>query len=353
MNPIWQEILSDPDRFNASDPQKMMARVSGFPMAFQTAWKAGAPIPSLTDPARLLTGGMGGSAIAGDLAAAMVGRSSLRPMIAVRDYCLPPTGNSDLLLLCSYSGNTEETLALFAEAKMRSLPMVVITSGGRLQELCQGEYPLIKLPGGSPPRAALPSILGSTLALLANLQGGETISAEIPQISSALEAVMADCDPLRPPGDNPAKTIAMELGENRPVCVSLAAGFESAALRLCCQFEENAKVFSMVRSLPEMHHNSWIPWLGGDPLGVPLWLGTDDAHPRVRLRMRISEQCLAEEGLPAIAIPTVGETRGARLLTNVLLGDFISVYHALMREVDPTPVDLLTTMKNRLAETVE
>ncbi|MCP4546125.1 MAG: hypothetical protein GY835_06640 [bacterium] len=342
--------LNDHGYFSSLDPDGMLTRVSGFPGAFAAAWAAGCPsLPGLL-PRRLLSGGMGGSAIAGNLVASILADTAGPIPISIRDYTLPPTTDGDLLLLCSYSGNTEETLSLFSEAEERGLPMILMAAGGNLRDMAGDSYPFVPLPPGSPPRAALPSMLGSYLAVVRELGLYRPAPGEIDEAIMAMNEVVAVCAPEIPIADNPAKTLAVALGDDRAVCVALTPAYEAVALRLRCQFEENAKVFALTRSLPEMHHNSWIPWIGGDRLGRPLWLGAADSHPRTQLRRRLTDELLeAQEGLGGLELPVRGEGKLARLLTNLLLGDFLSVYHALLHEVDPTPVDDLTTMKGRLA----
>jgi glucose/mannose-6-phosphate isomerase len=133
----------------------------------------------------------------------------------------------------------------------------------------------------------------------------------------------------------------------------MAPAYEPVALRLRCQWEENAKRSAARRSLPELHHNSWVPWAEGDLAGLPVWLGAEAAHPRVRLRRRYSDALLAARGVSSLEIPAAGEGLLTRMLTSVLAGDTLSVYHALMRGVDPTPVSPLAAMKERLATSAD
>lgn len=352
--------LADAAALRAADPGDMLGKVTAFPERYAAARDAVPAAPPVdVTPARVLVGGMGGSGIAGALLAGWLGwrPGPPRPLLAFGGYELPPTAPGDLLVLCSHSGDTEEVLALLEAALARpELPVAPMTSGGRLAERAAaaraagapvGE--MLPLPGGMPPRAALPAMLGGLLALLARLGWPFLSDAEEAALRADLAATAAACDPARPPGENPAKDLALALGDAAPVCVALAPSYAPAARRLRCQFEENAKRAARDLVLPELHHNSWVPWTGGDPLGAALWLGEADAHARTRRRRALSEAALAAAGLPALALPARGGHPLARLLTTVLLGDFLSVYHALMRGVDPTPVDALETMKARLA----
>jgi len=122
-----------------------------------------------------------------------------------------------------------------------------------------------------------------------------------------------------------------------------------AAGRLRRQFEENASRCAQDLNLPELHHNSWVPWMEDDEiLGAPLWLGAADAHPRVLERRKLCEEALSDRSIPFVEIPCSGSALLNRVLTSVLIGDFISVYLAILRGVDPSRVDPLEAVKARL-----
>jgi glucose/mannose-6-phosphate isomerase len=361
MNADWHARLADPAALAALDPGDMLGRLAGFPALFAAARNEGLPAgweadaPPRRPPARLLVGGMGGSGIAGDLLAAFyaAGGSDVQTQILpVRDYRLPPLRPGDALVLCSYSGETEEMLALQSEARRAGLAPLLITSGGRLAA-AGADCPCFVVPAGHAPRAALPALFGRLLAIGAGL-GLHAPAAESPaELAASLAAVAAECAAARPPAANPAKALALALGEARPIFCALAPAWEAVALRLRSQFEENAKRAAQRRSLPELHHNSWVAWSAGDLPGLPIWLGAVAAHPRVLLRRRLSEELLLARGLTALELPARGEGLLPRLLTSLLVGDTLTVYHALMRGVDPTATPALTAMKQRLADAQE
>ena len=357
MSGDWRARLADPAALTALDPGDMLGKQAAFPALLAAArreqlpagWEPGAPIRR--PPGRLLIGGMGGSAIGGDLLAAFYaagGSTAETQLLPVRDYRLPALKSRDALVLCSYSGDTEEVLALLAAARRAGLAPLLVTAGGRLA--AQGaDCVCFSLPAGHSPRCALPAMLGRLLAIGAGY-GLHDPAAESPaELAAGLEAVAAECAPAQPLPGNPAKALALALGEARPIFCSLAPAWEAVALRLRCQFEENAKRAAEQRSLPELHHNSWVAWSAGDLPGLPVWLGAVAAHPRVLLRRRFSEELLAARGLASLDIPARGEGLLPRLLTSLLLGDSLTAYHALMRGVDPTATPALTAMKQRLA----
>ncbi|MBM4117474.1 hypothetical protein FJ251_06960 [bacterium] len=361
MSEVWRARLDEPAALAATDAGDMLGRLAAFPALLAAARRAGLPpgweleSPARRPPGRLLIGAMGGSAIAGDLLAGFyaAGGSGVDcQLLAVRDYRLPPLRPRDALVLCSYSGETEEVLALLGEARAAGLAPLVVTAGGRLAA-ATADCPCFTLPSGHVPRAALPAILGRLLAIGAGL-GLHDEAAESPgELGPSLAALAADCSPDRPLAANPGKALALALGEARPIFCALAPAWAGVALRLRCQFEENAGRSAHRRSLPELQHNSWIPWTAGDLPGLPIWLGAEAAHPRVLLRRRHVDALLAAHGLAALTIGARGAGLLPRLLTSLLLGDSMTVYHALMRGVDPTPTPALAELKRRLAESRE
>jgi glucose/mannose-6-phosphate isomerase len=345
-------ILDDRAALASADPDGMLNRLAAFPELLRIARREGLPAAGwrpASPPARLIIGGMGGSAIAGDLLTGLLtaagGAGALQPL---RDYRLPALRGDDRLLLCSYSGNTEEILALHDEAKEAGLETLVLSSGGRLTELADERgLAAFSLPPGYPPRSAFPALLGRLLAISEGLGHHDAALEEMDGTLAELSALAADCAPERPCGENPAKDLALALGDHTALFCSMSPAYDSVARRLRCQMEENAERHALDRSLPELHHNSWVPWALGETPGLPIWLGEADAHPRVALRRRLSDELLPRTSL---TIPARGASLLSRLLTTVLLGDYMSVYHALMRGLDPTPVTPLTEMKARLAD---
>ncbi len=345
-------ILDDEAALHGADPDGMLGRLSAFPELLRAARRDGLPDTGwqpTASPARLLLGGMGGSAIAGDLLAGLLatggGAGFPQPL---RDYRLPVLREGDRLLLCSYSGNTEEILALHDEAMAAGLETLVLSSGGQLTELArERDLVVFGLPAGYPPRSAFPALLGRLLAASEGLGHHDPALEDMDATLAELNTLAAECAPSRPCSENPAKSLALALGDRTAVFCAMSPAHDAVARRLRCQMEENAERHALDRSLPELHHNSWVPWAQGEAPGVPIWLGEADAHPRVALRRRFSDELLPEPGL---TIQARGGSLLSRLLTTVLLGDFMSVYHALMRGLDPTPVTPLTDMKARLAD---
>lgn len=298
-----------------------------------------APIPSNG----LIVCGMGGSAIGGDLAAAALGSRLSMPLDVVRGYAVPSWTSPDRTIFCSsYSGNTEETIACFDAAEAVGAKRIVATTGGRIAELARRDkVPVIGMPAGLQPRAAV----GYTFAIAAEVAAlagaGPAIRTEIDSSAAHLEAAT---DSLL------AK--ANELAERIHGSVPLLYGCgltATIAYRWKCQINENAKLPAFGHHLPEMDHNEIVGWAGA-PEGTysAVFLEDRDQHPRERQRFELTAELIGAGAHDVIRLETEGETRTERLLWSVMLGDLLSLELAAREGVDPTPVEVIETLKDRL-----
>jgi len=297
---------------------------------------------------------MGGSAIAADLVFGWAADRLPFPTLVVRDDRWPrAVGPGALAVLSSYSGRTEETLALFHAAKERGVPCVGMTTGGPLGEgLTALGRPWKGLPAGLPPRAAIGYSVVSLARLLAAL--GDPGEGE-----SAWEEALVVLDqgnglygPACPEPANPAKSLAREL-VGRAVCLYGAAGWPAAVARLVKgQVNENAKTPAFELSLPEMNHNEIVGFEALSDLHPRLMAGfvlDHAASPRFASRIAVTRRLLADEGVGAVDLVPRGESVLARMLSLVQLGDWLSYYLGILAGVDPTPITKIDRLKSALA----
>ncbi len=123
------------------------------------------------------------------------------------------------------------------------------------------------------------------------------------------------------------------------------------AYRWKTQFNENAKIPAFAGELPELDHNEIVGWETAGEFGrfSAIFLDDNDLHPRVRQRIELTRGLIAAAGVPTFRVETVGSTATERLLSLVVLGDLVSLYLAVLRGVDPTPVPVLDQLKSALA----
>ena len=295
--------------------------------------------------AGLLVCGVGGSAIGGDLAAAVLGERLRRPLLTVRGYGLPAWAAGEWAVLCSsYSGQTEETLACFEAAGELGARRIAATTGGGLAEAArEAEVPVVGLPGLLPaPRTAVAYMFAVAAEVAAVAGVGPRIADEIEAAASGLEAQR---DELR----FRAAEIAAVLEGALPV-VHGADLTAPIARRWKTQLNENAKLPAFFAELPEANHNELCGWgaAASERSLAAVLLEDRDQHPRERRRFDLTAAAIAAGGVEVVRVETAGETRAERLLWAVMLGDLISIELAERRGVEPLPIEAIEDLKAAL-----
>jgi len=298
--------------------------------------------------------GMGGSAIGGDLVAAAFADRAPCPITVVRYYELPRHVNADTLLIAaSYSGNTEEVLTAARQALDRKARLVGITSGGGLGALCeQAGAPLALVPGGQPPRASTGYLLMPMVALLGKLGLVGDITQECDEALRVLEAMSEELAPATPTADNPAKRLALALYGRLPMLYAATPMLAPVAFRWRTQINENSKSLAMSQELPELDHNEVVGWEKGpsvlkDPIVVVIASPGDP--PRMRTRLDITRQIIGDKS-PVRIEAGRGESRLAQILSAMYLGDMMSLYLAFLHGVDPVTIEAINFLKGKLKE---
>jgi glucose/mannose-6-phosphate isomerase len=295
------------------------------------------------DSAGLMVCGMGGSAIGGDLAAAAIGDRLTRPLLTVRGYELPSWATPEwTVLCCSYSGNTEETLACFEAAEALGARRLVVSTGGQLVEGArEAGVPVVGLPGIFQPRVAVAYmfVAAAEVAALAGVAPG--IRTEVDAGAAFLErealAIKAK-----------AAEIAAALGA-APTVIYGSDLTAPVAYRWKTQINENAKQPAFRAELPEADHNEICGWSPGADRMAAVFLEDCDQHPRERRRFELTAELVAAEAATVLRVETVGETRVERLLWATLLGDLVSLEIARLREVDPEAIVAIDKLKEGMA----
>jgi glucose/mannose-6-phosphate isomerase len=292
----------------------------------------------------LVVCGMGGSAIGGDLASAALGPRLGKQLSVVRGYSLPVWTPTDRTVLCSsYSGDTEETVAGYAAAEALGAGRVVATKGGSLGESARRDgVPVIGLPAGLQPRAAVGYMFTVAAECAALFAGSDPLRTEIDTAAAHLEQHR---DVLR----ERAREIASSLDGTVPVVYG-GALTAPVSYRWKTQINENAKLPAFSKEFPEVDHNEIAGWEGaGQGAQLSCVMLTDrDQHPRMRQRFELTASLIGPHAAHVATIETDGESRTERLLWAVMLGDLVSLELAALREVDPMPVELIDRLKEEL-----
>jgi glucose/mannose-6-phosphate isomerase len=338
----------------AVDPSDQFADVMGLPEHLRDAlWRVeSAQLPPHDSPGGLVVAGMGGSAIGGMLAVAALGDRASRPIFVARDYGLPAWTTPDTTVLCSsYSGETEESLAAFEAAGALGAHRIVATSGGTLAASARADgVPVIPLPGGFQPRATVGYGLVVALEVAALAGCGEQLHTEIDVAAAHAEQLVQEWGPDSPE-DSLAKTIARSLHGTVPQIAG--AGLTTPiAYRWKTQINENANAPAFSAELPELDHNEIVGWEHAADQGrfSAVFLDDCDLHPRVRARIELTQEVIADQAAATHRLQTLGQTRVERLASMVLLGDLVSMYMAVLAGRDPAAIAPITELKAALAE---
>ena len=291
--------------------------------------------------------GLGGSSISGDLLVDYLSGELSIPFIVVRGYDLPAGVNKDtLIIISSYSGNTEETISCFNQALKKNCKIVAITSGGKVeQEAIKYKIPLIKIESGFQPRYALYLGFFSILKLMQEIgfvNEDQLVKKIIDLLSKRGEELSKE--------NSRAVHIAEQLIGFIPVIYS--AGFlSSAAYRFKCQINENSKLHAFHHILPEMNHNEIIGYESYKEKQLNakvIYLLDKDYLPQLLKRFNILKELLSNQKLDILSLESSENDKKVRIMDLIFLCDWISFYAAVLRGYDPSEIDFILEMKKRL-----
>jgi glucose/mannose-6-phosphate isomerase len=306
-------------------------------------------------PDNIILAGMGGSAIGGDLARSYLADELKIPFFICRNYTLPKFVNDkSLVFVSSYSGNTEETLSAYQEAKRRKAKIIAITSGGKLLEKCSKErFPFITIPKGFPPRAALGYSFTPLLIVLSRLRIISDKTAMLRKTSKYLEGKRAEFALEKKSSQNQAKSLALKLYRKIPIIYSSTDYFDAVGYRWKGQFCENSKSLAFNNYFPEFNHNELVGWKVLDHIRdklIVIILKDKKDHSRIQKRMKIVETIIKKEKVKVIEIESQGENLLSRIFSLIQLGDFTSFYLSILNREDPTPVKVIDYLKKKLTD---
>lgn len=350
--------LDSPTAIKKYDVSKMIGLLESFPAQCRDAKVIGLkfqpPDSYKSRYENIVCTGLGGSAIGADIARSYVADEAASPMIVNRNYTMPGfVGARSLVITSSYSGNTEETLSAYNDAKARGARIIVITSGGRLCELAKRDgFPVVAIPGGLPPRCALGYSFFPLLIVLSKLGIIKDRSADIDEAIKVMEGLKdGKLGPKVKGRNNIAKEIAKGIYGKYPVIYGSQDRVDAVVTRWRGQLAENSKTISSSHLFPEMNHNEIVGWANPEKILkdlVVIVLRDRDDHPRIARRIDITEKIIKDAGVKVIEAVSVGSGLLARIFSLVYTGDFVSYYLAILNKEDPTPVDRITYLKESL-----
>lgn len=347
-------ILDQPGKTRGIDKSDMLSHCTKTAQYCQEAMRLAMQtrLPKKEQPRHILIAGMGGSGIGGEILRDWLRDDLSLPIEVCNDYTLPAYANKDTMVFAiSYSGNTEETLSAFVDAIRRRCTIIAITSGGLLlsfsKKLC---LPCITIPKHLPPRVALPYTFFPLPVVLNTIGVVSDVQVEIEKTIQTLRKISRENSPEIPVEDNKAKRLALELQGTVPIVYGFRQ-YGSIAHRLKTQFNENSKVLSSYGIFPELNHNETVGWEASEDLtkNFSVILIRDRDEPaEVKHRIEMTKLHALKKAHKILEIHATGKTKLGKMLSVLHLGDLVSVYLAILRNIDPTPVRTITTIKTEM-----
>ena len=293
----------------------------------------------------ILITGLGGSGIGGTIVSELVADSCKVPVIVNKDYFLPAFVNeTTLVIISSYSGNTEETLSAMQEAISRKAQIIAITSGGKILQLAkQHQFDFIEIPGGQPPR----SCIGYSLIQLIKVFVSTGFAK--PSLFSDLEKAIQLLDHENGAIKTEAKQISEKLLNKIAVLYSLGT-CEGTVVRFRQQINENSKMLCWHNTLPEMNHNELVGWTTRNENLVVMAFHTSFDYERTKKRYAVCRPIFEKYSNGVIDITAKGTSKLEQFLYLIHLGDWISCYLADLKGIDPVEVNVIDLLKGELAK---
>lgn len=345
-------MLDSRESIRSVDRKDMLSSVEELPKSLSDGLRRGrmAGLPRFS-PKEVVICGVGGSAIGGELLCEWLALSAPVPCSVVRDYSLPAhVGKDSFVIVSSYSGNTEETLSMFEDARKKRAKVLAITCGGQLGKMSESaSIPFVRVPSGLMPRASIGYMFGAMLGSLER-SGIASVDKQVEEAIRVMVKTAAYCKPSVHTPDNPAKMLAHELYSHLPLIVGYGIS-RPVAKRWADQLSENGKTLAFSLELPELDHNA-IVGLVKDQRSKGLacvFLQHDGAGRQMSRRVAATKEMIARVA-PVYSTDALGLSPLARMFSLIMIGDYVSVYLAVLRNEDPSSNDVIDDLKAVLSK---
>ncbi len=297
----------------------------------------------------IIVAGMGGSAISADLLKSFLGNELRISLQVCRDYSLPYYANENsLVIISSYSGNTEETISCLEEAIRKKCKVITVSTGGKVKTIAQeNNMPWIKLQKGFQPRYALGVCFFTLLKILHSLN----IIPNQNEVVDKVKKLWKNKGVEYSATENTALTFAEELVGFIPLIYS-STGLEAVGYRLKCQFNENSKLHAYNNVIPELNHNEIIGWetFEDKQLNAKLITILDkEYHPQIIKRFNITRKLAKKSKVEMLTLRSSENDSKVRIMDLIYLGDWITYYLSIIRDFDPSEIDNINQLKQSLA----
>lgn len=288
--------------------------------------------------------GLGGSGIGGTIVSSLLRNSLPVPIFLHKDYGLPAfVGSNTLVICCSYSGNTKETLSSFKEAIQRQAPIFVITSGGQiLQEALKHNVPHITIPSGMPPRSCLGYSLVQVLAIIGKFYPNSSLIHQVRAAADLLDQYETDIQ-------SEARKYSEIIVKYLPIIYS-ESKMEGVAIRWRQQFNENSKILCWHHTIPELNHNELVGWAKPHEDKMVLFLRSDFEYSKSAYGIELVDEIIRKYTDQVYHIKPKGSNLLEQSIYLIHLGDWISYFLAELRQVNPEEVAVIDHLKSKLEQ---
>ncbi len=301
--------------------------------------------PSNGTPDNVVICGLGGSGISGAIASQLFADQISVPVSVVRDYSLPGfVSNKTLLIACSYSGNTEETLEAVEKAVELGCEIAVLTSGGQLlDQASSNQWSFIQIASGQPPRSAFAKAFPQVVRIL--MHYGLLNNVEMDAFAKAADIIREADEEIQADARKIAEAIL-----DKDVIIYSGPKFYGVGERFRQQLNENSKVLCSHHFYPEMNHNELVGWAGSKPSHVVVRFSNTFEHNRNGIRWSICKEIMVKRGAQVFEIPGRGDTILSQALSCIYCGDWVSYFLSELRGVDCVEVNVIDHLKGELAK---
>ncbi len=338
---------------NPLDTSNLRQMILDSPDQFQAGFALGKGVSVPGKFRAIMISGMGGSALPGNLFRIYLNdlfhkeRPTEQPLSVYqnRSYNLPPESFHECLnFICSYSGNTEETIASFEEALAAKLPCIALSAGGKIEAMAKANgVPHVKLPipfENFQPRVGTGYFFGTMFQILVNQGMAPDMTQEILGEAAALKGNMLALE-------EQGKELAKKLVGKTPI-IYATTKYKSVAMVWKIKFNENAKTPAFWNFFPELNHNEMVGWTLPQGKFIVLMLRDLETPPQVLKRIEITAELLRKQGVDVEILDMAGGSVYSKIFTSIALGDFTSYSLALAYGQDPTPVAMVEDLKKLL-----
>ena len=349
-------VLSSFDEIKKVDKSGMLSFCMEAPNHYREAEQLARKFTvNISRPENIIVAGMGGSGIGGELFKDWAQDEISVPIEVCRDYHLPAYADKKTLVLCtSYSGETEETLSVFLEAFKRKCALVSLSSGGTLRKYAiRLNVPHLLVPSGMAPRATLPYLFLPLPIILEKIGLVSGVEKELVETKRILRQVSSDSSPENTANSNVAKALAVKINGTIPIVYGFRF-YRAVAQRIKTQINENSKNMAKWECFPELNHNEIVGWQKANEF-VPklsvVFIRDSEEPIEIKERIEFMKETVNKTSVKTFELWSKGSSKIAKMSSTICTGDFASVYLAILRGVDPSPVEVISVLKDRLKKT--